>query len=281
MQNHTIEQYDKIDLVEFFSIIFKYRVLVLTSVIVSIVIASFYITTLPTIYKASVILIPVEGSSNKVKGKIAGLIGLGSRSGLNNNTEQEIARLRTKDFLAKYIREENLKPALFPDRWDGASGKWLKEEPSEIEAAILLKDMISVSTNEDDVGGVVKLSVEWENPGDEKNISNIINKLVSFVNESAQKRSILKEERKIAFLERGVGNTNVSTAKVALYRLIEASVTSIALSKVQDDFVFEIIDPAINPKHAERKPIFILIFIGLMFGFIFGSIAAVILNSYS
>jgi uncharacterized protein involved in exopolysaccharide biosynthesis len=54
----------------------------------------------------------------------------------------------------------------------------------------------------------------------------------------------------------------------------------IMLANIRDEFVFKIIDPAVNPRRAETKPNLIVVFIGLILGIFLATFLAVIINHF-
>jgi uncharacterized protein involved in exopolysaccharide biosynthesis len=65
-----------------------------------------------------------------------------------------------------------------------------------------------------------------------------------------------------------------------LYSIIEQQMQKIMMANIRDEFVFKIIDPAVVPKHAETKPILIVVFIGLILGIVLASFLAISTNYF-
>src|SRR5581483_8751601 len=86
--------------------------------------------TATPVYRAEVLLAPV--SSSKGDG-IASLFGqLGDLASLvetyvgsgKDRTAESIATLKSRALAIAFINERNLKPVLFPDRWDPVDQRW-------------------------------------------------------------------------------------------------------------------------------------------------------------
>jgi uncharacterized protein involved in exopolysaccharide biosynthesis len=65
-----------------------------------------------------------------------------------------------------------------------------------------------------------------------------------------------------------------------LYSIIEQQMQKIMMANIRDEFVFKIIDPAVVPKHAETKPVLMVVFIGLILGIFLASFLAVSANNF-
>jgi uncharacterized protein involved in exopolysaccharide biosynthesis len=126
-----------------------------------------------------------------------------------------------------------------------------------------------------DKADLVTLSLEWENPHNPNKIADIANDLVSSMNHHAKRRAILEARDSISFLEKELEQTSILNSQTILYSLIEQQMGKIMLANIRDEFVFKIIDPAVNPRRTEDKPVLIIILIGLIFGLIFGIFTAI------
>jgi len=102
--------------------------------------------------------------------------------------------------------------------------------------------------------------------------------LVSSINSHAKDRAILEARDSISFLEKELEQTSVLNSQTILYSMIEQQMQKIMLANIRDEFVFKIIDPAVNPRRAEVKPVLMVVFIGMILGLFFGSFTAVSAN---
>ena len=285
-QNYPVERGDELDLIGLWKVLVEYKLLIIIFTTITTLGAIYYASTLPTIYKAEVLILPASSSSSSSSSYLGKIGGLASMAGLSigdSNVgvegEQALARLKTRSFLINHIKEKNLKPILFANQWSQSGGIWINEEPSNREASELLLDMITTSMNPKDKAGLVTFSLEWKNPGDINKIANIANNLVSNMNANAKQRAILEAKNSISFLEKELEKTSVLNSQTILYSMIEQQMQKIMLANVRDEFVFKVIDPAVIPKHAEDKKFLTIVFLGLILG-ILGSVFLVLVNRY-
>jgi len=283
---YPVERGDELGLIELWKVLVEYKLLIIVFTALTTLGAIYYASTLPTIYKAEVLMIPASGGvsggglSNRLGGlaDMAGVSLGGSSAGAEG--EQALARLKTRSFLIKHIKEKNLKSILFADQWSTVEKRWIDQEPSDREASELLLDMITTARVPKDKAGLVILSIEWKDPTNPEKIANIANNLVKSMNSHAKKRAILEAVRSVSFIEKELEKTSLLNSQIILYSIIEQQMGTIMLANVRDEFVFKVIDSAVIPTRAETKPIFMIIFIGIVLGIFISSFLAVNINYF-
>ena len=283
---YPVERGDELSLIELWKVLVEYKLLIIVFTALTTLGAIYYASTLPTIYKAEVLMIPASGGvsggslSNRL-GSLADMAGAslgGSSAGAEG--EQALARLKTRSFLINHIKEKKLKLILFADQWDRVEKKWIDKEPSDRDSAELLKNMIEAGSHPRSKAGLASLSIEWKNPHNPNKIADIANNLVSSINSHAKDRAILEARDSISFLEKELEQTSIVNSQTILYSLIEQQMGKIMMANIRDEFVFKVIDPAVNPKHAETKPILMVIFIGIILGIFLASFLAISVNYF-
>jgi len=283
---YPVERGDELSLIELWKVLVEYKLLIIVFTALTTLGAIYYVSTLPTIYKAKVLMIPASGGggggglSNRLGG-LADMAGVSlGDSSAGAEGEQALARLKVRSFLTKHIKEKNLKPILFADQWDSVEKKWIDKEPSDRDSAELLKNMIEAGSHPRSKAGLVSLSIEWKNPHNPNKIADIANNLVSSINSHAKDRAILEARDSISFLEKELEQTSILNSQTILYSLIEQQMGKIMMANIRDEFVFKIIDPAVVHKHAETKPISMVVFIGLILGIFSASFLAISVNYF-
>ena len=225
---YPVERGDELSLIELWKVLVEYKLLIIVFTALTTLGAIYYASTLPTIYKAEVLMIPASGgvSGGSLSNRLGGLADMagvslgGSSAGAEG--EQALARLKTRSFLTKHIKEKNLKPILFADRWSEQGKLWIDGEPSNREVSELLLGMITTSMDPRDKAGLVTtLSLEWENPHNPNKIADIANSLISNMNFHAKQRAIVEAKKSISFLEKELEQTSVLNSQTILYSLIE------------------------------------------------------------
>jgi len=129
--------------------------------------------------------------------------------------------------------------------------------------------MITTSMNPKDKAGLVIFSLEWENPTSPNKIADMVNDLVSSMNHHAKQHAIVEAKNSISFLEKELEQTSILNSQTILYSIIEQQMQKIMLANIRDEFVFKVIDTAVNPTKPEpSKMIVITLLGGFLGGFI-------------
>ena len=279
-----VDRSDELDFIGLWKVLIEYKLLIIVFTTLTTLGATYYASTLPTIYKAEVLMIPASGGGGGLSNRLGGLADMagvslgGSSAGAEG--EQALARLKTRSFLTNHIKEKNLKPILFASRWSEQGKLWIDKEPSDREASELLLDMVTTSIDSKDKAGLVAFSLEWENPANPDKIADMANDLVSNMNFRAKQRAIVEAKNSISFLEKELEQTNILNSQTILYSMIEQQMQKIMLANIRDEFVFKVIDSAVVPRYAETKPVLMIIFIGFILGGLSGFIIASFIDKF-
>jgi len=284
-QQYSAERGDELSLIELWKVLVEYKLLIIVFTTLTTLGAIYYVSTLPTVYKTDVLMIPVNigntnGSLTKELGGLANIAGisLGGGSNYGIEAEQTLARLKTRSFLMRYIKERKLKPILFADEWNEKERQWINQEPTNHDASIFLLDMIDIEREMKDPSGLIIFSLEWKNPANLNMLASVANGLINESNVQAKQRAILEAKSAISFLEKELEKTNILNSKAILYSMVEQQMQQITLANIRDEFVFKVIDRAVKPRNPEPSHSKVIIFLGFLFGIIFGSIFAVYIN---
>jgi uncharacterized protein involved in exopolysaccharide biosynthesis len=116
---------------------------------------------------------------------------------------------------------------------------------------------------EDKDTGLLTVAIEWTDP---EKAAYWANRLVSLANENARQRDIEYAEKSIAYLQEQIEETNVVELERVLYNLVETEQKKLMLASARDDYVFQIVDPAVIPINPARPNTIFLIFLGTVAG---------------
>lgn len=240
---------------------------------------------MPTIYRAQTTLAPVSaeqsgGLMSNLQGQLGGLAALaGVNIGKGDTTKQEaIARLNSRDFTYRFLKDEGLMPVLFSDRWDAENNRWrtadLADQPTLEDGYVLFNDDVRTVT-EDRVNGLVRLSVDWRDPELAKTWTN---RMVERINSDMRNAEIEEAKRSIQYLHQELEKTNIIELRQAIYRLTESQVQKIMVANVREQYAFKVIDPAHLPGRDSivRPRRVLLLALGLMAGFLIGLFIALL-----
>ena len=269
---------DEIDLRELWEALWqgKVQIAAITSVfaIAAIIIA----LMLPNIYRSEALLAPAEESQGGGLAALAGQFGgLASIAGINlsdgatDPTMVALETLKSRRFIKTFIdNHQLLVPLMATDGWDSTNNslkidndiydtenqKWvrdvsapLKPKPSDIEAyELFIEDILSVS--QDKKTGLVSIGIEFYSPVIAK---QWVDWLVTDLNNYMRDKDLKSAERTINYLTQQLNSTSIADMQTIFYQLIEEQTKTIMLANVRQDYVLEVIDPAIAAEE-EAKP---------------------------
>ena len=98
-----------------------------------------------------------------------------------------------------------------------------------------------LSIEEDKKTGLTSISFEWHQPN---LATNWVNNLVKELNQVLRQRAIDDSNNKIGFLEKELAKTTLEDMRKVLYSILESEKQKAMLANVNEDYAFEVIDPA-------------------------------------
>lgn len=242
---------DEIDLFELWNTIleFKWSILLIAFLGFAAATALGYIMT-PK-YRAEALAAPAdEGKGGSGLASLAGQFGgLAELAGVNlggsgGGKEAAIAYLQSRVFIESFIKEKNLLPVLYANKWDAAANKWKVEDPKDVPTLwaahqFFTKKVVAVSV--DKKTGLITLSVEWK---DREQAVDWANDLIKRANASLRQKAIADAETSLAYLEKELQRTSIVEVQQAIFRVMESQIKTKMMANVQEQFAFKIIDPA-------------------------------------
>lgn len=247
--------------------------------------ASFIVTP---VYRATVLMSPSSAESGKDRlGGLSGLAsqygGLASLAGVslgqNGDKAVAIATLQSRILTQAYIREENLLPILFPNKWDQRAGKWkdLAQEkiPTLWDGNELFEKKIR-KTSLDKQTGLVTLTIDWSDP---QQAAQWANDLVKRANSYLRDLSIQESNRNIAYLQRQLTATSIVEIQQSISLLLGSEIKTAMLAQGNDEYALHIIDPAVPPqeRYFPKRGLFVLF--GMVLGIMGSSLFILIRHS--
>jgi uncharacterized protein involved in exopolysaccharide biosynthesis len=255
---------------EYWKVLVEHKKLIGIITAASTILALLTAFLLPSIYRAEALLAPVSHDKSEGLSAMANQFGdLAALAGVNlgtnkDKTAESIAALKSRSLSVAFMEKENLKPILFPRRWNAESKKWKDQDeiPSDWEAFEIFDREIR-SVNVDRKSGLVTLVVEWKDPA---LAAKWATSLVKHVNNRLRTEAIEDAERSIAYLEKQLGSTSSVEIQQAIYRLIETQTKKKMIASTREEYAFTVIDPAVSPEERAKPKRLLIILAGLILG---------------
>ena len=265
---------DEIDLRELFGLLWAGRVLIVgvtaAAAVVSVVVA----LVMTEIYRAEATLVPAgkEQASGSMAqfGGAAALLGVSLPGGGDGQVANALATLRSRDFIIRFIRENDVRVPLFAGKEGDASmtepsiyrqdtGTWLAGEPTDLQAYRAFSGILSVSQN----SGLITVAIEWHDP---VLAARWVNALVKKINQEVKQKDQAEANSAIAYLSQQLESTQLVEMQRVFYDLIESQTRISMLTDVREEYVFQVVDPAVVPdqKIAPRRSLIAVL--GTMLG---------------
>jgi hypothetical protein len=183
----------------------------------------------------------------------------------DNYQEVMLARLRSRSFTMHFLDSHNLYRFFYPKHWDDSTQSWIGDfRPDRGESFTRFRDeirMISVDEETD----IITVAMRWPEPTLPPAWANAY---VASFNEYMRARTREEVERKQAFLEARLRESELVEIQKSIYRLIEAQTAIMMLANAREEYVLEVIDPAARPYRsvtmARKKKIIIGAIVGLL-----------------
>ncbi|MGR2700038.1 Wzz/FepE/Etk N-terminal domain-containing protein [Vibrio campbellii] len=282
---------DEIDLRELFGALWKGKWIIIATTFVFAVGAVLYALSLPNIYKADALLAPAESSNGGGLSKMAGQLGgLAALAGVNlgagesSQTDLAVQVMKSRKFIEAFISKHDLLvPLMAAKDWDLANntlildeelynpntGEWLREAkglrgatPTAQEAfEVFSKEILGIS--QDKESGLYTISIKHYSP---YVAQQWVNWLIEDINRVMRERTITETSQNLAYLNTQLQRTAVADMQSTFYKLIEEQTKSLMLAEVQEEFIFNIVDPAVVPEIKEAPKRALICVLGTLFG---------------
>lgn len=203
------------------------------------------------IYRSQVVMVPADDSGRPSGGAAlaAQFGGLADLAGVNlggsGSKNEALALLKSRALAEGFIKDKELLPILFEDKWDAAAKKWKNDDLTKtptLGAAYELfsKDVLQI--NDDKKTGVITLAVEWK---DRQLAALWANEIVRRANAAMRARAVADAQASIDYLQQELAKTGVVDIQQAIYRLLEANYKTASIANTREEYAFKVIDPAV------------------------------------
>ena len=293
---------DEIDLKELWNVIWQGKWEIIAISFVFTLASVFYALSLPNIYKSEALLMPnSQESKGGGMGGLAGQFGgLASLAGINlggggtDKTGYALEVLKSREFLYKFIEDNNLKVAIMAtkgwiresnrltynqDVYDINTNKWLRKANAPFKSEPSLQETYekflveNIEVFRDEESGMVSIAVRHYSP---YIAQKLVEKLILAINKRLKQHDMREAQKSIRYFEEELQTTTLTGTQTMFYKLIEQQQQTLMLTKVRDDYVFKVIDSAFVPERKSAPSRALICILGLILGAILGMLVSLI-----
>jgi uncharacterized protein involved in exopolysaccharide biosynthesis len=233
---------------------------------------------LPREYRAKVVVIPAQADElgleqGSLLGNLGGLAALAGVSiGGKEQTVEAIAVLKSRQFSEAFIRDNDLMKRFFASKWDESANDWRPQSrrvPTLRDGFDFFDRKVRRIT-EDKRTGIVTLEITWR---DRTEAARWANELIVRINEVMRARAISESTSTVREVSKELALTDSVAVRDSLSKLLETHVKRKTLAVVRREFVFRVLDPAVEPD--DRDYVSPRLAFYLPAGFAFGLLVAI------
>ncbi|MFM2476545.1 Wzz/FepE/Etk N-terminal domain-containing protein [Celerinatantimonas sp. MCCC 1A17872] len=280
---------DEIDLRELFSVLWKGKWWIIACAFILGLAGGIYAFLQPDIYESSALIAPADSNqSSQMAGLASQFGGLASLAGINlggqgtDKATLALQVLQSRKFIGDFIERHHLLVQLMATKgWDKKTGKliyntslytpktkqWLDNDgkslkPTRLEATqYFLKKILAVNT--DTKTNMTTVSINYYSPIIAK---QWVTWLVADLNEEIRQQDMSEAQSNMQYLEQQIAQTSLADNRTMLFKLIEQQTKTLMLAKVQKEYAFKTIDPAVVVESASKPKRKLIIMIALVLG---------------
>ena len=213
------------------------------------------VVMMPDMYTSSALLtpLPLEQVEQQVQ---SGLAGTSVRSLLSAGSRRDdyaiSAFLQSRQLLDAVIEDQDLGPMLFPSRWDAKEEEWIARRGGRPSAGALRRRVAEfIDTSYEEFTGLLSVEVHWTDP---EQASAVATAVVEVADRLLREAAIAEGERRVAELEREMGQTAVGEVSAYLAEEMTQAISSLTSIRARARYAFRVIDPPVVPDRPSWPP---------------------------
>jgi len=275
---------DETSLFDIWRILTRYKWMIVGITVLCTLASTLLALLMTPVYRAEVLIAPVteRDNSSRFAAQLNEFSGIAALAGVNvergGRKNEAIATLKSRLITEQFIKDEKLLPVLFRKKWDEDNQRWHDADPEDIPTLGDAHEVFDEEVRrirEDRKTGLVVLSIEWEDPDE---AARWANELVRRVNALLRNKAVRESESAINYVQEQLKQTSVVELRQVLHRLIESEMKEIILAKINQEFAFRVIDPAVAAEEAFKPNMTLMLLLGAMLGTLGSVILALFLN---
>lgn len=271
------EMEERIDWKEKWLIAIKYKRLILRSVLGAAILAAGISLLIPNSYRAETLIASAQEDDSKSSGlssALGSMGGLASLAGVSlgggGSLPQNIAVLKSREFLWQFAQKNNLMPILFKHDWDAEKKRWEnddpKKQPGQWDLYRLMISQKVLDVQVEKKTDLVTIAVVWTDPA---LAAKLANDLVAQLNSYLAQQAIERSQTNLKYLNAELAHTQVEEMRKMLFDIIASEQKNALMANTQKEYAFKVLDPAAEPdRKVKPKRAWIVLISALIAGLI-------------
>jgi LPS O-antigen subunit length determinant protein (WzzB/FepE family) len=274
-QENSSSKENEISIIELWEVLFKKRLLIIVVTALFGVASIIYALTATELWKPEVMIYPSEIDSNENSSLNSAISQFISPNSQNTKTSKYLAILFSRNFLLKFIEDENISKNLFEEEWDTKKNTWKSEKPSEYALYSQLKNSIEVDKEE--ATGIIRVSFTWY---DKYFAASTVNKLIDQLNTHIRLSEVEEYKKQLTYIEDQIKKTNLNQVRSVLFNIVENLSSSIMIAETRLQYAFKVIDYASPPEFRFFPQRTNLVLLWTFIGFFMSCVLSLLINIF-
>lgn len=162
----------------------------------------------------------------------------------DNYLDVTLAKMRSRQFSLMFIEKHGVFKAFFPEQWDETSQSWAPGFTPDRGSSYTLFNIAVRFIDHNPENDIISVRMRWSDPVLARDWANAY---VDEFNQFMREQALQEVDKKRAFLEQELKRTSVVDIRQSIFRLIEAQTAVAMLASAKEEYVLEVIDPALLP----------------------------------
>ena len=242
-----------VDLLNYIYAVFDAKWFILLVAIITGSLSMLYATSLPETYqgvvRVDVIDISDPGGVRPDSRQMQESIGMLEydfllRAKKENYIQKVLAHLRSKQFTRRFLDSYNIYRYIYPKDWNNTTSAWNSGFVLDkgLAQKTFMSDLIVIAhATETDL---VAVKIIDSDPAVAAQLANLY---VYAFNEYMREQALAKVDEKFRYLEKTLDQTGATEIQQMLFRLMEAQTAVAMLANGRNEYILEVLDPAVSP----------------------------------
>lgn len=251
MTNQEDSSEDEINLLDYWRVIWKRKILIISVIFLITLISIIISLNAIEIYQTTAIISPLReekggGGMSLLSQQFGGLGSIAGISLPSSKSSIEIMNLLNSNMIReKMINKYDLLPVLFSKKWNKEKKEWIKKPPTMWDAIRALSSRIKVTNNIKT--DTITITSEFHNPEIAVVlVDDLLSTLTEHMSNESKKSALIKRR----YLEDQLRSTSDPLIRQKIYNLISQQVETAMMSEMNEYFAYKVIDP---PRVPDRR----------------------------